>query len=66
MVNYYKYKMNYLILLLLVPLVTCMPNNDFVATLEPFPSPLAFPLYSGYLPINGTSKSLHYMALPAT
>lgn len=44
-----------------IGLVMALPHEDKVHKLPQMPD-LSFGVYSGYLPINGTSKQLHYLA----
>jgi hypothetical protein len=48
-------------LLGLVGYAVAYPKEDLVEKLDQFDD-ISFGLYSGYLPIDGTKKSLHYMA----
>jgi carboxypeptidase C (cathepsin A) len=45
----------------LAALAAAYPTADKVAKLDQMPD-LSFGLYSGYVPIDGTQKQLHYMA----
>ena len=45
----------------LLALIAGLPLSDLVTELDQMPD-LSFGLYSGYLPINGTTRSLHYVA----
>jgi serine carboxypeptidase-like clade 2 len=49
------------VLLTTLGLVSALPHEDKVHKLHQMPD-LSFGLYSGYVPINGTSKQLHYIA----
>ena len=46
---------------LIVCLSSALPTFDLVEELPQMPD-LKFGLFSGYVPINGTSKQLHYVA----
>jgi hypothetical protein len=46
---------------ILLGVVKLAPSDDEVLELPGMPD-LKFSLFSGYLPINGTSKQLHYVA----
>jgi serine carboxypeptidase-like clade 2 len=50
-----------LAVLSLLSLVSAAPSDDEVLELNQMPD-LKFGLFSGYVPINGTSKQLHYIA----
>ena len=41
--------------------VFALPTEDLVTELDQMPD-LSFGLYSGYVPINGTRRNLHYIA----
>jgi len=53
--------MNLILLGSLAGLVLAAPTSERVESLEQMPD-LSFGLYSGYLPVNGTSRVLHYVA----
>jgi len=45
----------------LVSLASAYPDADKVAALDQMPD-LSFGMYSGYVPVDGTKKQLHYIA----
>lgn len=45
----------------LATILNAYPADDLVTTLEEMDD-LSFGLYSGYIPLTGTAKKLHYMA----
>ena len=45
----------------LVGLAMAYPDTDLVASLEQMDD-ISFGLYSGYIPLTGTQKKLHYVA----
>ena len=57
-------KKNLIIPVMLVCAASCAPIDDKVTSLEQWPDiGKAFDMYSGFLPINGTTKRFHYIMI---